>query len=76
MVAMSATRLCWQVSYITQVNTGPVIIVMIMNNFLLQFFNPSAFAQVNTFPRGLPVTTATTEPQDDAVSCGLGIMWL
>ena len=33
---------------------------------LLQFFNPGAFAPVNTFPQGLPGINAT-EPQDDAV---------
>ena len=36
---------------------------------ILQFFNPGAFAPVNTFPQGLPgAGPNATEPQDDAVS--------
>ena len=33
-----------------------------------QFFNPGAFAPVNTLPQAPPTGTNPQEPQDDAVS--------
>ena len=35
--------------------------------FVFQFFNPGAFAPVNTLPQAPPTGTNPQEPQDDAV---------